>query len=676
MQPRLAAQAPVPPTTPRAVASVALDVVVVDKDGGAVDGLRAGDFVVTVDGKPRRVLSVRHVSRGPGASSEASTRAARQDPSVVLAAEAYRNVLMVVDQATLPRGDEKTTVQAAGAFLDRLGLSDRVAVVRLPMTASTSVELSTERPAARDVLRGVVGQQAVRAGGDPAPAPPDPTQAVVADPDKTLDPDKQIAAREQQRQQQVGGTDPTSPAGQADVPKGFDSMAGLRELFRSLAQVPGRKTLILLTTGLPPGWKAAGVRLEDLAYAAAAARTVVHGFVLRATHVDEEPRPDPSPIESLARMTGGAFAQMAKNPDQTVERVMPELGACYVLGLESAPGDGDGKRRALKVETTRRGLTLRAPSFLAPRADPDDVSVPTAGPRAASPTSLRESPEGARQPSSGVARDPGGGRDTDLQMLLSRVAEYVDSYQRAFSAVVAEEIYDQTTRGGRVRLRSDFLLVRPDTTSTWVSFRDVFEVDGAPVRDRDDRLRKLFLERTNTELRAQLAAIRAESARYNIGPVERNVNVPMFPFAIVRADNQMRFRFKLGKKGDTDGVETRRIEYEERAHPTLVASRNGKELPVNGWFLLDPLTGAIVETGMELEDAGMKARYTVKFRRDPSLGLWAPASMDELYLTTLRGDVQMQAKATYSRFRRFQVKTEEKIVIAKQAAPPDHAHRR
>lgn len=59
----------------------------------------------------------------------------------------------------------------------------------------------------------------------------------------------------------------------------------------------------------------------------------------------------------------------------------------------------------------------------------------------------------------------------------------------------------------------------------WLPFRDVFEVDGRRLRDRDDRLVRLLLHpsRSSTE-RAQ--RIMAESTRYNLGRITRTINIP------------------------------------------------------------------------------------------------------------------------------------------------------
>ncbi len=117
-----------------------------------------------------------------------------------------------------------------------------------------------------------------------------------------------------------------------------------------------------------------------------------------------------------------------------------------------------------------------------------------------------------------------------LAELLRSSASYVAQYEREFSAVVSEERYEQVaTRptedlDGRARsvretavrlLRSDVLLINAGAAG-WIGYRDVFEVDGQPVRDRDERLFKLFLEPAPDAL-VQAKRIADESARFNLG---------------------------------------------------------------------------------------------------------------------------------------------------------------
>ena len=116
-----------------------------------------------------------------------------------------------------------------------------------------------------------------------------------------------------------------------------------------------------------------------------------------------------------------------------------------------------------------------------------------------------------------LAAVPALAQTPDLDDVLDRAGDYVTAYQRTFVGVVAEETYRQEVRGvagtdqrgfafearGQRRdLKSDMLLVRAPAGDRWMQFRDVFEVDGKPVRDRAERLTKLFLQPSASMQRA------------------------------------------------------------------------------------------------------------------------------------------------------------------------------
>ena len=106
-----------------------------------------------------------------------------------------------------------------------------------------------------------------------------------------------------------------------------------------------------------------------------------------------------------------------------------------------------------------------------------------------------------------------GAPEPTLATVLERAAAYVADFHRQLSGVVAEERYVQEVkafakRPGRLsnpmrsELHSDLLLVRPADGGEWTEFRDVFEVNGIAVRDRRDRLTRLFLEGSRVGARA------------------------------------------------------------------------------------------------------------------------------------------------------------------------------
>ena len=183
-----------------------------------------------------------------------------------------------------------------------------------------------------------------------------------------------------------------------------------------------------------------------------------------------------------------------------------------------------------------------------------------------------------------LAQPPGPGGDEALEAVLDKAAAYVADYTRDFVGVVAEETYRQEARGRagtdqrgfaveaqsqRRDLKSDVLLVRAPAGDRWIQFRDVFEVDGKPVRDRDDRLGKLFLK-PSASAEKQVEDITAESARYNIGGINRNVNLPVLALMVLQPDNRAWFSFSRGSKKNVTPGGTWEIEYREERGGTLI----------------------------------------------------------------------------------------------------------
>jgi len=274
------------------------------------------------------------------------------------------------------------------------------------------------------------------------------------------------------------------------------------------------------------------------------------------------------------------------------------------------------------------------------------------------------SPSGAAQ---GEGSERAGTSTGAVSVLLDRATAYVERFYRDFGSMVAEERYEQRMRpipgsntrfalSGRDRttLVSDFLLVEIPGQG-WVPFRDVFEHDGKPVPDRQTRLADLFLSGAQDAWEQGLAVIN-ESARYNIGNVERNINVPTLALAFLMRGSRDRFEFEVEGR-DADAVV---MTYEEKDRPTIVQNGQGGDLPVEGQFWLDEEDGTVLRTELRAIDTGAEAKIIVTYRYDPDVRSWVPARMEERYVRR-RDRVEVLGEATYARFRRFQVETAERF---------------
>ena len=270
------------------------------------------------------------------------------------------------------------------------------------------------------------------------------------------------------------------------------------------------------------------------------------------------------------------------------------------------------------------------------------------------------------------------GQEPTLQLVLERTAAYVAEYEARLAGIVAEEHYRQNvTRlspapGQRMpptpqqrALKSDVLLVRTEGEDRWVQFRDVFEVDGRPVRDRDQRLFKLFIEPASGS-RAAAEAISAESARFNIGPLWRTVNVPILALVFFEARHQPQFRHRRMKAGNLrDLADLAResdiwaIDYRETASRTLIRGLSDRNVRSNGVMWVDATNGRVLRTEMESGNSDVRAKIVVTYRTEPGLDLFVPGEMKEGYILP-RTMTRIEGSARYSRFRQFKVVTTEK----------------
>ena len=265
---------------------------------------------------------------------------------------------------------------------------------------------------------------------------------------------------------------------------------------------------------------------------------------------------------------------------------------------------------------------------------------------------------------------------------LRATADYVAAYERDASGLVAEESYQQKATGYGIRsrhLRSD-VVSRVDDRLGWVEFRDVFEVDGQPVRDRDDRLAAL-LAMNGSDAVAQARAIAREGARFNLDvarmpPVYRTVNLPRSALAYLRAANQPRSRFSLVGNEILDARPVAVFTFDEKQKPRMVAVDGGGG--ASGRFWIEPLSGRVLKTELNIvgrdKTSSVKVSVRVLYGDRPSVAAWVPVLMEETYKLSMLGPVReregqlgreeiegtIDATATYSNFRRFSVSVSQK----------------
>jgi hypothetical protein len=255
-------------------------------------------------------------------------------------------------------------------------------------------------------------------------------------------------------------------------------------------------------------------------------------------------------------------------------------------------------------------------------------------------------------------------RVPSVKEVMRRVAGYVAAYGEKASIVVGTERYTQETDGNTADAQrrrdtvAEFAIVKVERARGWLGFRDVVEVDGRSLPDREDRLVRLLTGPGDRSDEAR--RLTAESARFNIGRIERNFNVPTTVLFFFTADHQERFKFSA-KRVLADG--SWEIAYRETQQPTLIRTPEGRSVPSDGSIWVNAADGTILRTVLRVGGVGIGAPKGVRgagsidvtYGRVAPLDMWLPESMLEQFETKNRDTWEtVTGRATYTNYRQFQ----------------------
>lgn len=381
-------------------------------------------------------------------------------------------------------------------------------------------------------------------------------------------------------------------------------------------------------------------------------------------------------VEGLAAETGGLTIK-SNDMAAVLRRAWEDAGQYYLVGYPPPAARGRGEVRKISVSVKRRGASVRyrkgyitEPPVAAPRAVTRAEGTLDASP-ALPVRPARE--DTVTPPRSADPGDAVAGQATDL---LARAAAYVDAFVGRFSNVVLEESLTQThttapsTLGGRYsrvltpgtttkrQLRSEFLLVRPPSTVFWLSFRDVVEVDGRVVGDRQHRLEQLFLRSPRSGL-AEAQRIATEGTRHFLGTRTRTTTSPVFALAFLQPHYHSRFRYRLEPPRGTAETPFRVLTAEEVHVPTLLRTETGDNLPLRGRYDVDPATGTVLASEVAVRTMGESVVLRTRFAFDERTQTYVPTEMTEEHL--MRSGERVFTVARYGRVRAFSVTTTEAV---------------
>jgi VWFA-related protein len=371
---------------------VAVDVAVVGGDGRPVNDLAASDFAITVDGRPRPVVSATFVAQE--ATHEARAALASLHFTTNEYVERGRYVLVAVDEAHIRRLEGKPALAAAARFIDGLDPLDRVAVAGL--TRVGDITFTRDRARAKEQLARLGGQTdpvflQFNIGLSEAMEVADGSRAKLSDVilrecGRTL---TEYANLGRAGSGAAGGDRDACPeqveqearaVAQHARSQARISLSALESIVESLSEIEGPKTLVILSEGMAADPR--HLDLGELAEAARAARVSIYVLQLEVPIFEAaDSRPSPTffrdvqlRAEGLGRIAGaarGALFRLVGSDHRPFDRIARELSGYYLLGFEARPADRDGRSHRINVSLRRRGLDVRArPAFQIPAVAP------------------------------------------------------------------------------------------------------------------------------------------------------------------------------------------------------------------------------------------------------------------------------------------------------------------
>ena len=204
-------------------------------------------------------------------------------------------------------------------------------------------------------------------------------------------------------------------------------------------------------------------------------------------------------------------------------------------------------------------------------------------------------------------------------------------------------------------LDSEVALIQLRSGEVWLLARDVQRIDDRPV---DDAQRvPLPLARAGGEAEAlkQLQDIARQGARFNVGGIRRDLNVPTLALWLLIPSVLPRFEFSVAGRQVIEGRNAVVVRFKERRPPYLFVV-DDESVPATGRFWLDRERGAVIRTELVLQSAPgrqeSQAHIVVNYRFDAKSEAWVPRDMTERYNAALTPEFVI-ATATYSNVRRF-----------------------
>jgi VWFA-related protein len=339
-----ASQAPAGPTFRTGVNVVRVDVIVTDNSGKPVTDLSKEEFEIVEDGRPQAIDLFRQI-RIDGAVTDADRprqvldrdteeREASRDDVRIFA------ILLADYQVCSERS--RLVREALATFIRKLGSRDLVAVMN-PLTSVRDLTFTYDHDSVLNTIQRFEGRR-----GDYTPRNP----------------------AEQEHVQQMGSPEPIRNAVVRDALKALAVRLGsMRE---------GRKSVIFVSEGFPPGWFTNGQQLREITQEANRHNTSIYPLDPRGLVAGDGSAVAPTirpgcgvPSFTRTRLMQDTLRELADDTDgkaivnrnalaEGLEQILRDSSLYYLLGYSSTTSQSDGKFHQIRVRVKRPKTDVRA----------------------------------------------------------------------------------------------------------------------------------------------------------------------------------------------------------------------------------------------------------------------------------------------------------------------------
>jgi VWFA-related protein len=365
-----------PPAIRSGIELVMVDVHVVDRKGMPVPSLRLDQFEVQIDGKRRNIVSAQLIEASTGLAQPAGGDGAAAAPADSKPIQPGNVYVLAIDQGSFRAVNAPSAMHAVREFVKRLAPNDYLGLISFPGPGVT-IDPSRERETVLAAVPRIVGFTSIRQ--------PRRFQYTLSDALDVSSRDTEARRRVVERNCQPN--DMTCPI-EVEIElnevatnleaQGIRSFDGLRGAVTTAASVPGRKTLVIVSAGIPSGDRTGGrVYLKsdalNVGKLAAESGMLVYTLHLNSRFLDAFSPDAPSVSQTLLReegvyarglelfngSAGGTFLDVTTGPDFAIDRVIRETSKYYLLGVEPEAADRDGKPHQIRVRVKQGGTHVR-----------------------------------------------------------------------------------------------------------------------------------------------------------------------------------------------------------------------------------------------------------------------------------------------------------------------------